>query len=135
MSAEIMSAEIVSTETMPRPESADTVTGSESTRAGCQALPGGSLVLLRDAHPALVAQQGFVRDRDAVLLRSGVSGQRLVTALHLVLTTHRPEASAAIDGAVHLRCRTCRPADRTPSEQYPCLTAQQAFWALDAVLG
>lgn len=109
--------------------SVDTVSGLELTAAG------GTLVLLRDAHPALMAQQAFVLDREAVLVRSGVSGQRLVTALHLVLTTHRPEASAALDGSVHLSCGTCRPDDRTPSEQYPCATAQQAFWALDAVLG
>lgn len=92
-------------------------------------------MLLRDVHPALVAQQGFARDREAVLVRSGVSGQRLVTALHLVLNTHQPEVAVTPDGSVHLSCGTCRPDDRSASEQYPCVTAQHAFWALDAVLG
>ncbi|SDT31895.1 hypothetical protein SAMN04488543_3712 [Friedmanniella luteola] len=93
------------------------------------------LTLLREPHPALDAQQAFATAAALVLRRAGASGQRLTTALHLILAEHA--GLPVVDGpeGLHLRCTRCRDEDREPAAQYPCPTAQQAFWALDAVLG
>ncbi|GAA1433167.1 hypothetical protein GCM10009616_24540 [Microlunatus lacustris] len=82
----------------------------------------------------LADQQAFVADVADVLRRAGTSGQRLTTALFLILAEHG--ATPAGDGteSLHLRCRRCRSEDLEPAAQYPCTTAQQAYWALDAVL-
>lgn len=86
------------------------------------------------AHPALAEQQGFADERARILRRAEPSGERLVTALYLVLTRHRPTATESDDGRPHLSCAECRPEGRDPLAQYPCPSAQQAFWALDAAL-
>ncbi len=91
------------------------------------------LRLVRDPHPALEAQQAFADRCDRVLRLAGASGDRLHTALFLVLRQHHAVPEVAADG-VHLACAECRAVGRSPAEQYPCLTAQQAFWALDSVL-
>lgn len=91
------------------------------------------LRLVRDPHPALEAQQAFADDCYRVLRLAGASGHRLHTALFLVLRQHYAIPEVAPDGA-HLTCAECRAAGRPPAEQYPCPTAQQAFWALDSVL-
>lgn len=92
------------------------------------------LHLVRDAHPALEAQRSFVERRARILTRSGVSGQRAISALHLVLDRHAAVAAVAVTGDVHLSCGECRPGDRAAAEQYPCPTASSAAAALDALL-
>jgi hypothetical protein len=91
------------------------------------------LCLVRDPHPAFEAQQVFADEADRVLRLAQVSGQRLATALYLVLRQHHAVPEMDVDG-LHLTCAECRAGDRAPVDQYPCPTAQQAFWALDAVL-
>jgi hypothetical protein len=91
------------------------------------------LCLVRDPHPAFEAQQAFADEADRVLRLAQVSGQRLATALYLVLRQHHAVPETGLDG-LHLSCAECRTGDRAPVDQYPCPTAQQAFWALDAVL-
>ncbi|WP_375432348.1 hypothetical protein [uncultured Friedmanniella sp.] len=89
--------------------------------------------LVRQPHPALADQQAFAEASARVLRRAEAAGERLVIALYLVLSQHR--AVVRYDPAgPHLSCAECRPVGRLPREQYPCPTAQQAFWALDAVL-
>ncbi len=85
-------------------------------------------------HPDLAAQQLVVDQRTRLLRRAQASGHRLVGALFLVLVRHDAESVVTADGLVHLRCAECRPDHRAPAAQYPCPTAQQALWALDAVL-
>ena len=93
------------------------------------------LTLLREPHPALEAQQAFVAGVDRVQRRAATSGQRLTTALHLILAEHAATPVADGSDGLHLRCTRCRDESQEPAAQYPCPTAQQAFWALDAVLG
>ncbi|WP_375425644.1 hypothetical protein [uncultured Friedmanniella sp.] len=92
------------------------------------------LHLVRDPHPAYAAQQAFADESDRVLRLAGASGQRLATALYLVLRQHHAVPELDPDGGSHLTCAECRPTDRDPADQYPCPTAEHAFWALDAVL-
>lgn len=92
------------------------------------------LAVLREPHPALAAQQGFVEDAARVLRRAGASGQRLTTALYLILAEHAATPVAGGPDGLHLRCSRCRTEGREPAEQYPCATAEQAYQALDAVL-
>ena len=91
------------------------------------------LRLVRDPHPSLAAQQAFAAECERVLRLAQASGQRLATALYLVLRQHHGVPELGPDG-LHLTCAECRAADRAPADQYPCPTAQYAFWALDAVL-
>ena len=86
------------------------------------------------AHPGLTAQLEFAARCQQVLRRAGAHGHRLVTALHLVLDQHRPVEATTATGVRHLSCAECRPDGRDPAAQYPCPSARQAFWALDAVL-
>lgn len=88
-----------------------------------------------EPHPVLVAQQAFAADAADVLRRAGTSGQRLTTALFLILAEHAATPVTGNADDLHLRCRRCRPENREPAAQYPCTTAQQAYWALDAALG
>ena len=84
----------------------------------------------------LLAQQAFVADVADVLRRAGTSGERLTTALFLILAEHAATPVTVLGNAddLHLRCRRCRAEGREPAAQYPCATAQQAYWALDAAL-
>lgn len=88
-----------------------------------------------EPQPVLVAQQAFAADVADVLRRAGTSGQRLTTALYLILAEHAATPVAGNPGILHLRCRRCRSESPEPAAQYPCATAQQAYWALDAALG
>jgi hypothetical protein len=94
-----------------------------------------TLTLLREPHPALAAQQAFVEAVAPVLRRSGVSGERLTTALHLILLAHPAVPVSDGPDGLHLRCARCRHEGLAPAQQFPCPTAEQAFWALDAALG
>jgi hypothetical protein len=93
------------------------------------------LTLLREPHPALAGQQAFVADAARVLRRAGASGERLTTALYLILSEHAATPVGGGPEGLHLQCSRCRADDLDPAAQYPCPTAQQALWALDAVLG
>ena len=93
------------------------------------------LTLLREPHPALAAQEAFVVGAARVLRRAATSGERLTTALYLVLAEHAATPVADGPDGLHLRCTRCRHDDLDPAAQYPCPTARQAFWALDAALG
>jgi hypothetical protein len=85
-------------------------------------------------HLALAGQQVALSERSRLLRRAQASGHRLVSALYLVLDRH--DASTVVtDGRVHLTCVECHPRGRAADAQFPCPTAQQAMWALDAVLG
>jgi hypothetical protein len=85
-------------------------------------------------HSAPSEQQAFVDKCQAVLLKAQASGQRSSTALYLILAAHAPVLALTEESVAHLTCAECRPHRRPPEEQYPCRTAQQAFWALDALL-
>jgi hypothetical protein len=76
----------------------------------------------------------FLAATAELLPRAEASGDRLVTALYLILRTHTGVTSTDGDQRRLLTCAECRPDGREPGRQYPCPTAQQAFWALDAVL-
>jgi hypothetical protein len=102
--------------------------------AQAQVIGAPPLVVLRQPHSAMGGQQAFATGCARVMLKAGVSGHRLVIALHITLTRHAPAVAVADDGTVHLTCGECRPDCREPAAQYPCPTAQQAFWALDAIL-
>lgn len=92
------------------------------------------LRLVREPHPALAGQQLFADEAARVLRRAEASGQRLATALYLVLRQHAAVLRVDPEQGLHLTCAECRSEGREPQEQYPCPTAQQSFWALDAVL-
>ena len=76
----------------------------------------------------------FVCAAASLLPRAEARGERLVTALYLILRTHTAVVAQAPGGGQHLTCAECRPRAGAAGEQYPCPTAQQAFWALDAML-
>ena len=105
---------------------------AETMPAPCTpVLPGRPLTLVRAPQGALAAQQAFAAEVERVLLQAGTSGERLTTALYLILSEH---AADPVTEGVHLRCRRCRVEDQAAA-RYPCPTAQQAFWALDASYG
>lgn len=79
------------------------------------------------------AQQEFVAERDRLLPRAGVSGERSTTALYLILRAHGAELRTTGAGRT-LCCATCAPADGAAPASYPCVTAEQALWALAATL-
>ena len=75
----------------------------------------------------------FAAAAASLLPRAEASGERLVTALYLILRLHSPVAAPGTSTG-SLTCAECRPAAHGPRQQYPCRTAEQAFWALDAIL-
>ena len=81
---------------------------------------------------ATAEQQDYLRRRTAVLRRALASGDRLVGALAVILNGHDPERSGAETGRPVLRCRACRPAGAPGLDAYPCPTAKNALWALEA---
>lgn len=85
-------------------------------------------------HPALERQQLFADQRRELLPRAQATGQRLASALYVVLNQHLPATVTSEAGQVHLSCAECRPDGREPAEQFPCPTAEQALWALVAAL-
>lgn len=116
--------------------SVDVTTGLVPPGRGSAVTPDRApLHLVGDPHPALEAQQAFADASDRVLRLAGASGQRLATALYLVLRQHHAVPGLDSDEGLHLTCAECRAAGRAPADQYPCPTANHAFWALDAVLG
>ncbi|RII94638.1 BLUF domain-containing protein [Clavibacter michiganensis] len=74
----------------------------------------------------------YVERRNTILRRALVTGDQLVTALALILYTHRPEA--VLDPSMALRCAECRTLTTLNSPQYPCPTARTAIRALEAAL-
>jgi hypothetical protein len=109
----------MSVETMP-----DASTSAAST--------GRPLTLLGAAPPALAAQQAFAAEVERVLRQAGTSGERLTIALYLILSEHTATTVAAGSESPQLQCRRCGPVNREWAARYPCPTAEQAFWALDA---
>jgi hypothetical protein len=92
-------------------------------------------LVLVSSSPALIQQQAFLAECERLLRKAGCSGQRLVTALFHILTVHTPVLADGSGQSTYYACRECRLEGRQPAEQYPCRTAQEACWALDAVLG
>jgi hypothetical protein len=79
------------------------------------------------------AQRGFLAERDHLLVRAAVSGDRSTTALYLILQSHGAEpATTGADRT--LCCVTCVRAGGAERVCYPCPTAEQALWALAATL-
>lgn len=89
------------------------------------------LVLVGRMDPEVEAQQEFLSQTDRLLRRAGASGDRMVTALYLILAVHAAIADVGSDRARYI-CAVCRP-DAHPAQSYPCPTAEQATWALEAV--
>ena len=81
----------------------------------------------RAPHPE---QEAFIRQRTTLLRRALASGDRLIGALAIILHAH-DTTSVLTGGQAVLRCRECR-ADGGRGD-YPCSTASNALWALDAV--
>jgi Sensors of blue-light using FAD len=77
-------------------------------------------------------QQDFDERRRAALRRALVSGDRLVGALGIILNGHEPEVFEHADGTSSVRCRECRSQDAPVLDDYPCPTANNALWALEA---
>lgn len=78
-------------------------------------------------------QTELVERRSAVLRRALSTGDRLLGALAIILNGHDPEAVTSDDGRVYLQCRVCRSHDEPALDTYPCATAKNALWALEAV--
>lgn len=81
----------------------------------------------RAPHPE---QEAFIRQRTTLLRRALASGDRLIGALAIILHAHDTTSVLAGERAV-LRCRECR--GDSGRGDYPCSTAANALWALDAV--
>ena len=79
------------------------------------------------------AQQEFVAERDRLLVRAAVSGDRSTTALYLILRSHGAEPATTGAGRT-LCCVTCVRPGGGDRVCYPCPTAEQALWALAATL-
>ena len=84
--------------------------------------------------PPSAAALAFVTAVEQVLPKAEASGDRLITALYLILVVHAPIAVDDAERGPHLTCAECRPAARELDQPYPCRTALRAYWALDAVL-
>ncbi len=106
----------------------------EATPVSTQPGTARTLSLVRTPRPGLADQQAFAAHADRVLRRAGVSGDRLTTALYLILTEHAPVQAVGGPDGLHLRCSCCRVKGLEPVLRYPCPTARQALCALDAVL-
>ena len=78
-------------------------------------------------------QADLVRRRSAVLRRALSTGDRLLSALAIILNGHDPETVTSGAGRVYLQCRVCRSHDEPALDAYPCATAKNALWALEAV--
>jgi hypothetical protein len=76
----------------------------------------------------------FVGRRAQVLRRALFSGNRLMTTLGIILDGHRPETILEPGGATTVRCSECRVFPGAIGDSYPCSTAKNAIWALEAVL-
>jgi hypothetical protein len=82
--------------------------------------------------PPLRRSRDHVRRRAAVLRRALASGDRLTTALAIILHGHRPEAVLDGDTVARLYCAECRHDPSPTGQGYPCSTAENAIWALEA---
>lgn len=87
-----------------------------------------------DTQPLTPEQHLFIDRRTHLLRRALASGDRLIGTLAIILHAHETESSLGT-GTIYLRCRECRVHDDPGLDQYPCATASNALWALDAVLG
>lgn len=93
--------------------------------------PSGDLALTAEAPRSVLPEQDlFIRQRTALLRRALASGDRLIGALAIILHAH-DTTSVLSGGQLVLQCRECR-ADGD-GVHYPCSTAANALWALDAV--
>ncbi len=88
------------------------------------------LALSADRRAAVPEQDAFLRQRTTLLRRALASGDRLIGALAIILHAH-DTTSVLSRGRVVLQCRECRADGGRGS--YPCSTASNALWALDAV--
>ena len=77
-------------------------------------------------------QLDYLARRRTVLRRALVSGDRMVGALGIILNGHEPEAVEVAPGTTSVRCRECRSHDASVLDAYPCPTAKNALWALEA---
>ena len=94
--------------------------------------PGGFSDAALAGSASTSEQQDYLERRQAALRRALVSGDRLVGALGIILNGHGPEVFATADGTSSVRCRECRGQDSRILESYPCPTAKNALWALEA---
>jgi hypothetical protein len=83
---------------------------------------------------ATASALSFLAASAELLPKAEASGDRLVTALYLILRAHTAAVEAEGSQQGFLACAECRPGRYEAQARYPCPTAQQAFWALDAVL-
>lgn len=79
-----------------------------------------------------VEQQDYLERRRAALRRALVSGDRLYGALGIILNGHEPEVFEATVATARIQCRECRSHDEPALDSYPCPTAKNALWALEA---
>ncbi|GAB2578144.1 BLUF domain-containing protein [Microlunatus antarcticus] len=79
-----------------------------------------------------VEQQDYLERRRTALRRALVSGDRLVGALGIILNGHEAEVVDDADGRSRVRCRECRAYGSAVLDEYPCPTAKNALWALEA---
>lgn len=90
------------------------------------------------AIPTLDSASGDMSDyvgrRAHVVRRALFSGNRLMTTLGIILDGHRPETILEPGGATTVRCSECRAFPGAGGDSYPCSTAKNAIWALEAVL-
>ncbi|SER32747.1 BLUF domain-containing protein [Microlunatus flavus] len=86
-----------------------------------------------DDAPGSDEQAEVLRRRDHVLRPALTNGDRLVGALAIILNGHDPEPGTGPDGRTVLRCRVCRSHEEQALDSYPCPTAKNALWALEAV--
>lgn len=93
--------------------------------------PSGDLALTAEPPRSVLPEQElFIRQRTALLRRALASGDRLIGALAIILHAH-DTTSVLTGGQLVLQCRECRA--EGDGAHYPCSTAANALWALDAV--
>lgn len=85
------------------------------------------------SQPLTPEQHVFIDQRTRLLRRALASGDRLISSLAVILHAHETESHLSA-GTIYLRCRECRAHDDPGLDQYPCATASNATWALDAVI-
>ena len=119
----------------------DWTMGFEDLDATARSLPAGRELddlaqdaLREDARGLRTSdeQADLVRRRSAVLRRALSTGDRLVGSLAIILNGHDPEPTTSSDGQAYLQCRVCRSHGEPTLDAYPCATAKNALWALEA---
>ncbi|MCJ1688466.1 BLUF domain-containing protein [Rathayibacter sp. VKM Ac-2927] len=100
--------------------------------------PEPNLTALPAATPAEHPSNGpdnYLGRRAQALRRALVSGDRFVASLAIILHGHRPEnvLNTDTDTIIRRRCAECRPSAAPEIDSYPCSTAKNAIWALEAI--